>query len=328
MSVIPAKLYRKILVAIVVAGLILTGAFYFWLKYSSLLYHRATGENQPPVFLTLFQGSGSLSLSRPLGISTADGKLYVANNNGGRIDIFLPNGKRLRSFHTTPKKTLAQNVGIAVDWVGKVYVGDVANSSVKVFDDKGEYLYWFPKPLPGMPVESPFVQPIGLFSDGKALYVVDGGDSSVKIFSTTGKMNSKFGKNGSGDGEMSFPHSVAILDNGDYVVTDSNNSRVLIFDKSGKYKEQLEQPKTEDKRPWLLPRGVAVDGYGRIHVVDNFAHRVHVYNKEKKYLFSYGGKDDRNTEGLNFPNGIAIDRKLRLIYVTDTGNNRIIVWGY
>lgn len=291
-----------------------------------MLYHKSVSADKPPKFLTAFSGSKSLPLARPLGVFAANGKLYVVNNNGGRIDIFLPNGKRLYSFHTAPKKTVTQNTGITIDWVGNIYISDIANSSIKVFDEKGEYLYWFPKPLPGMPVEKPFVRPIGLLSNEKNLLVVDGGDNKVKIFSTTGRLNQQFGKNDPDNDGMSFPHSLVITEKGEYVVTDSNKSRVLVFDKNGKYKEQLEEPKNES--PWLLPRGIAVDGFGRIHVVDNFAHKVRVYNKDKKYLFSYGSKNEKDIDNLNFPNGIAVDKKLRLIYVTDTGNNRIVVWGY
>lgn len=326
MNAISPKLYKKILIGIFAVGVLATSGFYMWLKYSSKLTHRATTEGEAPVFLTLFKGPAVQALNRPIGIAALDGKVYVANNNVGRVDVFLPNGQRLRSFYTTPKGTQAQNIGVAIDWVGKIYVSDVSNSSVKVFDEAGDYLHWFPKPLPGMPVDEPFVRPVNLFSADKKLFVADAGDGSVKIFSTTGRLELKLGGNQKGDERLVYPNDVAVLDSGEYVVTDPHNSRVLIFDKKGRSTSQLEQPK--GKRPWLLPRGVAVDGFGRIHVVDNFAHQINVYDKNKKFLFSYGDKSDRETNGIQFANGVAVDKELRLIYVTDTGNDRILVWGY
>lgn len=298
-----------------------------WAKWTSSLPHKLTNEKDPPVFLNIIKGPKSQPIDRPIGITTDKGILYVANNNPSRIDKFLPSGKRLGSFYVSPKNTLSLPMGIAIDWVGKIYVSDVSNASIKVFDKDGKYLYWFPKPIPGMPVEDPFINPLGLFSQDKNLYVIDAGDSSVKVFSTAGTKLLSFGKPGTDPGDMQYPNSIALTDDNELLVSDSNNARVQIFSSKGKVLGQLEQP--IGKRPWLLPRGIAVDGFGRIHVVDNMSHRINVYDKNKKFLFSYGSKDDRDVgEGLNFANGIAIDKELRLIYVADTGNNRIIVWGY
>lgn len=325
MTAISVQSYKKILIAIFVIGILTTTGFYASLRYSSTLSHRETDESEAPIFLTLFKGSSTQPLSRPMGVSAFEGKVYVVNNNAGRVDVFLPNGRRVRSFFTAPENGRTQNIGIAVDWVGKVYVSDVTNSSVKVFDDNGDYLYWFPKPLPGMPVEEPFVRPVNLVSHDKQLFVADAGDGSVKVYSTTGRFELKIGGD-NGGGKLVYPNDVAVLESGEYVVTDPQNSRVTIFDKHGKYISELEHPK--GNKPWLLPRGVAVDGFGRIHVVDNFAHQINVYDKNKKFMFSYGDRKDQQTKGLQFANGISIDKELRLIYVTDTGNDRVLVWGY
>lgn len=276
--------------------------------------------------MTSIKGPKSQPIDRPTGITVHKGVLFVVNNNTGRIDKYLPNGKRLGSFYISSKGTFSQPMGIAVDWVDKIYVSDVSNSSIKVFDENGEYLYWFPKPVPGMPVEDPFITPLNMLFDNKKLYVVDAGDSSVKVFSESGAKLLNFGKPGTVPGEMQYPNSIAINDDNEFLITDSNNARVQIFSNKGNLLGQLEQPK--GKRPWLLPRGIAIDGFGRMHVADNFAHRINVYDKNKKFLFSYAGDDDRDTGGVRFPNSVAVDKDLRLIYVADTDNNRIIVWGY
>jgi DNA-binding beta-propeller fold protein YncE len=241
------------------------------------------------------------------------------------VDIFLPSGKRLKSFYTANSGVQSQILGLAVDWVGKIYVSDSVNASVKVFDDMGKYLYWFPRPLPGMPPDNAFIKPVSLYSTDKKLYVTDIGDSSVKIYSTDGNFITKFGGAGKGNGQFSYLNSTAL--NGDeMLVTDSNNHRVQILDHQGKFKSFLNMP--GGKNDWLLPRGIAVDGFGRIHVVDNFANKINVFDPDKKYLFSYPEEDSGDTGSLDYPNGITIDKDLRLIYVSDSGNDRIIVWGY
>lgn len=222
-------------------------------------------------------------------------------------------------------KTQSQILGVGVDWVGKVYVSETTNGSLKVFDENGKYLYWFPRPLPGMPPDNAFIMPTNIFSVDKKIYVTDVGDSSVKVYSTDGSFIAKFGTSGKNPGQFAYLNGVAI--NGDeMLVSDSNNHRVQVMDHRGKFKSFLQMP--GGRNDWLLPRGIAVDGFNRIHVVDNFANKINVFSPDKKYLFSYPEEENNDTGPLNLPNGIAIDKELRLIYVSDTENDRVIVWGY
>ena len=77
---------------------------------------------------------------------------------------------------------------------------------------------------------------------------------------------------------------------------------------------------------------MAIDGDGRLYVVDTTAHTVKVYDlpdevtEVPSYVGSFGveGFDDGT---FQYPNGIAIDGDGR-IYVTDRENNRVQVWTY
>jgi hypothetical protein len=78
-----------------------------------------------------------------------------------------------------------------------------------------------------------------------------------------------------------------------------------------------------------LPRGAAIDGRDRLHVVDAVAQAVMVYDvtgPQPKYLFGFGdwGVGDGQ---FNYPSDIALDSTGRL-YVADRENNRVQVWSY
>nr|WP_269438171.1 6-bladed beta-propeller [Phosphitispora fastidiosa] len=75
-----------------------------------------------------------------------------------------------------------------------------------------------------------------------------------------------------------------------------------------------------------MVRGVAVDGNGRLYVVDTISGRVRVFDKNGGYLFSFGQPGSGDGEFV-YPVGIHVDDSGK-IYIADWGNNRIQVWGY
>ena len=66
------------------------------------------------------------------------------------------------------------------------------------------------------------------------------------------------------------------------------------------------------------PTGIAIDGSGRLYVVDTKNNRVQVFTNEGTFLGRLGTK-------LNEPSGIAIDDS-GAVYVADTENDRIQVF--
>lgn len=89
------------------------------------------------------------------------------------------------------------------------------------------------------------------------------------------------------------PHSIALDTQNNIYVTDTNNSRVVVFDKEGEFKflfgkkaaesEILTGKKIQGKLYW--PVGIAVDNSnGNIFVSDEKRHTIIVFNKTGKYL--------------------------------------------
>jgi DNA-binding beta-propeller fold protein YncE len=71
----------------------------------------------------------------------------------------------------------------------------------------------------------------------------------------------------------------------------------------------------------VSPIGVVADPEGKIYVTDSQLEKVAVFNEKGKFLHFFRGR-------LKRPTGIAIDVKKRTIYVTDTLEHKIFIYGY
>jgi DNA-binding beta-propeller fold protein YncE len=71
-------------------------------------------------------------------------------------------------------------------------------------------------------------------------------------------------------------------------------------------------------------KGIAVDSYGHIYIVDALFHTVQIFDINGNYLSNFGsqGRDDGK---FLMPTGISIDSKNK-IYIADSYNARIQVF--
>ncbi|XP_075980968.1 tripartite motif-containing protein 2-like isoform X2 [Anticarsia gemmatalis] len=75
----------------------------------------------------------------------------------------------------------------------------------------------------------------------------------------------------------------------------------------------------------LCPVHIAfMKSLGEIYITDKWKHCIHVFSKDGEYLRSVGQKGSR-VGTFRSPEGIATDNANQLIYVVDTGNDRIQV---
>ena len=59
--------------------------------------------------------------------------------------------------------------------------------------------------------------------------VCDSGNNRIQVFELNGKFVGKFGKKGSELGEFNIPSSLAVLSNGQIVVSEQGNHRIQMF---------------------------------------------------------------------------------------------------
>lgn len=251
-----------------------------------------------------------------------------------------------------------------VDAQGRVYVSDVANHAVFVFDQPAGKLHvWnmaqqnrgFVTPIgiaqgkggqilvadaelgqvyrldpEGKPAGSfgkdILDRPTGLARDDKRgrIYVSDTHGHDVKVFDDDGRLVQTIGRRGEGDGELNFPTHITFAGDRLYV-TDSMNARLQIFDADGKFVRGMGRRGLYYGN-LTRPKGVTVDPKGNIYVVESFYDNLLVFNSKGEFLMPLGGTG-QDVGQFYLPAGVWSDPGGR-IYVADMFNGRIAIFQF
>ncbi|MEO7867569.1 MAG: 6-bladed beta-propeller, partial [Candidatus Eisenbacteria bacterium] len=89
--------------------------------------------------------------------------------------------------------------GVAVDFSGNVFVTDMGNDRVQVFNGLGVWQFSFGGAGSG---PGQFRRPYGIAINGGDLYVVDTGNYRVQKFNLAGSFLLQWGSQGNGDGQF------------------------------------------------------------------------------------------------------------------------------
>jgi len=142
-----------------------------------------------------------------------------------------------------------------------------------------------------------------------------GGDTNARIvkFSKDGKFIKEWGKKGTGPGEFSYPHGLAMDSAGRLFVADRENNRIQIFNQDGKFLAEWKQ--------FGRPSGIFIDAKDMLYATDSESQDkegVNGYNPDVKRGIRIGSvKDGKVTAFIPDPNttgatstseGVAVDR--------------------
>jgi sugar lactone lactonase YvrE len=206
-----------------------------------------------------------------------DGTIYVVhrcfeNSCAGRSEApilkYDPAGKLL--------KTWGQGMfvfphGATVDRDGNLWVTDARGDTGKghqvfKFNADGKVLMTLGKA--GVSGSGPdlFDQPTDVVvAPGGDIFVTDshrnGKNNRVVRFTKDGKFVKEFGRKGSGPGEISEPHTIAMDSRGRLFVGDRENNRIQIFDQDGKFQAEWRQ--------FGRPSGISITKDDTIYVTDS-----------------------------------------------------------
>lgn len=275
----------------------------------------------------------------PMSVATdKDNNIYVTDAGHNRVCVFNSQGEFEFEFgekgvaHPIPGDkanwkpgTFSFPYGIAIDdETGNIFVGDMVNERIQVFDSGGKFLDWFPKGPYGGTASNIFPTDIAV-KNGK-VYVCSA--YQVVIFTTGGKYVTDFGMPGNGVGQLDRPNGIDVGDDGTIYVADSNNIRLQAFTERGKVKWVVGKPtavgagiEPEKDRVFGLPRNIAVGPDGNIYVADAFHFQIKVFSPQGKQLAAMGKRGIGDGE-FNFNNGIVLTRD-SIIYIVDKQPGRV-----
>jgi sugar lactone lactonase YvrE len=265
----------------------------------------------------------------PTGVAvSADGsRIYAAQSEADpQVIAFEASGREVASLKP-PASTGTDHVPVylAINPLnGDVYVSDRPAATIYIYSADGAYLRAFD---PGPDLKG--WAPLGMAFDRTGdLFVTSVGApfQAVHEFGPDGAFIRTYGT----ADEFSFPNGVAVDTNGNVYVADSNNGRLVVFNRDGNRLGVIRRGVRDGDLS--LPRGTAIDDAGRIYVADVTAQGVQVYQalasgESQPTFIGRFGEEGSQDGGFRLPNAVAVDGRSR-VYVADWRNNRIQVWTY
>jgi len=170
-------------------------------------------------------------------------------------------------------------------------------------------------------------------------YVSDFSNSCIQIIDDNGCWHQSIASDSSDDSSLrllQWPSSMTLSPNGNLIVCDAYNHRILIWNlvfltcikmighvvTNGNSTRCISG--TEDGH-FSCPIGVATDSMNNIYVTDSGNHRIQIFSSVGTFIKSFGSKGS-NPGQLQCPIGIAVAPDGNRIYVCDSENHRVVVY--
>lgn len=208
--------------------------------------------------------------------------------------------------------------GVAADGQGIVYVSDLHDSNVKVFDFNALTVNYLSK----TPV---FGNPAGLALDaGGRLFIADAGRGLIFVY--TPQFTPAFVFNEGGP--LKKPAYLAVNDRlGRIYVSDGLGHQVGVFDLQGNHLFSFgrqEGGAGSGDGEFFSPQGIAINRDDKVFVADMFNSRVQVFDADGKFLYKFGERGDQVWQFEN-PKDLAFDSDGNL-YIIDTRKATILTY--
>ncbi|MEH6470939.1 MAG: 6-bladed beta-propeller [Halopseudomonas sp.] len=276
---------------------------------------QSTEDEQMMYFLT---GAGRLVevFAKPFDIAVHKGRIFMSDT--ANRDVFLMDRTNNRFIKLSDKSPVKFNkpMGLATDAAGNVYIVDITQKSIFIFDRDGNF-------QKRIEAEEHLARPSGIdvTPDGSIAYIVNvGGVSSEQhniavINLVTGELINTIGTRGPGDGELNLPKDVAIGNDGLLYIVDSGNFRVSVFTQEGEFVKNFGKIGTQHGS-FSRPKGIAIDPDGHIYVVDAGFGNFQIFNTEGQLLLFVGERSARGDRAqYMLPAGIDVDEDGRIFMV-------------
>ncbi|MHB9093794.1 MAG: NHL repeat-containing protein [Eubacteriales bacterium] len=214
-------------------------------------------------------------LSTPVGITMANGEIYVSDADTRRIHVFNQDGKFLRYF-AGGKVALPATVYFKN---GKFYVFDAFAHTLRVFDSTGKQLLAFGK---RGAQEGDLNYSFGVYVDDNGnIYIADSNNNRIQVFDGQGKFKQVWkGQDADSSGGYSIPRGMAVDSKGNFYTAEALSSDIAVTKPDGSVATRFsyaEPPKDGVEDKLRAPTSVFIDPNQRLYVNDFGNSRVLVY---------------------------------------------------
>ncbi len=203
--------------------------------------------------------------------------------------------------------------GLAIDQHDRIYAFNRGSKPVMVFDTAGNLVMsGADQEINGKTINPSWQHSGAVDWDGNVYIIERDAHRIVKLSPKLDKFLLQIGTTGERGNDathLDLPSGIAVLRNGNIVVTDGyGNNRVILFSKDGKFIKQVAkgaggpQDKGTGRGEWNLPHKLAVDADENLYIIDREGHRVQVFDRNLTYIREFAN------EGWN-PWDIGISRK-------------------
>ncbi|MBV9120439.1 MAG: hypothetical protein JOZ39_07000, partial [Chloroflexi bacterium] len=205
---------------------------------TDLWNHRVQAFDAGGKFLRQFGGyaaaSGTASPGKFFGpryIATGpDGSVYVSDTGNKRIQKFKPDGTFIATWGSggNGPGQLEEPMGITTDSQGNVYVADTWNRRIQKFSADGNFLSMVS--VGSWPsAQTTTGEPNVAVTGAGQIIATDPLKSRVLVFGQDGNLVTAFGGQGADASSLNAPTGLALAANGDIIVSDSQNNRIVVF---------------------------------------------------------------------------------------------------
>ncbi len=279
-------------------------------------------------------GGGGLPTNQPgisgLAIDQHD-LVYVFNRGPKPVMVFDTAGKLVRSGGDveyngkTINKDWEHSGG--VDWDGNVYIIERdAHRIVKVTPKMDTFLMQIGTTMEKGNDATHLDLPSGIaiLKSGN-IVVTDGyGNNRVILYDKTGKFIKQVGKGaggpadkGTGVGEWTLPHKLAVDAQENLYIIDRENKRLQVFDRDLNYLREIKN----EWNPWdvhISRKGTEGLGF----IADHLLERVHKFSLKDGKILATWGSQGLGPNQFDWVHGIVVDSK-GAVYAADTYGQRI-----
>jgi len=185
-------------------------------------------------------------------------------------------------------------------------------------------------------LDGEFTRPYGVAFDSKhkSIVVTDNYNHRLQFFSQQGgKFLSKFGSEGTGNGQLDNPKGVCIQPaTNNVIVTDDSRLQVFSVSTSSGSSSSLvnlftvgSDERGSEPSQFNVPRGICCTARGDIIVADCDNNRMQMIDCKGRHVRAFGSLGNENDQ-FHFPWGVCVQEDANRMIITDCYNQRLSVW--